>query len=65
MHKEHSFNWNLKDLTDTEIYSAIRYLDPDREERDVSDKRFKLTFRVVTLTIAVLAPLILFYVCSH
>ena len=64
MHKEHSFNWNLKDLTDTEIHSAIRYLDPDREERDVSDKRFKLAVRVVTLTIAALA-LILSYVWSH
>ena len=64
MQKEHSFNWNLEDFTDTEIYLVIRYLDPDREERDVSDKPFKLTVRVGTLTIAVLA-LILFYVWSH
>lgn len=64
MQKENSFNGNLEDLTDTEIYLAIRYLVPDQEGRDVRDNRSMLTVRVVTLTIGVLG-LILFYIRSH
>jgi hypothetical protein len=29
MSKKHQSNWNIEDLTDGEIYEAIRRLDPD------------------------------------
>jgi hypothetical protein len=27
-------DWNIEDLTDTEIYAAIRYLEPDPDQAD-------------------------------
>jgi hypothetical protein len=39
MAKKYESKWNIDDLTDAEIYSAIRYLDPDpksgNEQSDV------------------------------
>jgi hypothetical protein len=29
MAEKHELNWNLEDLTEDEIYSTIRYLDPN------------------------------------
>jgi hypothetical protein len=34
MSRKHESKWNLEDFTDTEIYAAIRYLDPDVERGD-------------------------------
>jgi len=31
MSRKHESKWNLEELTDTEIYATIRYLDPDVE----------------------------------
>jgi len=31
-------DWNIGDLTDTEIYAAIRYLEADRRTEDEQDK---------------------------
>lgn len=29
MRKKHQSKWNVKDLSDADIFDAIRYLDPD------------------------------------
>jgi hypothetical protein len=34
MAEKHESNWNVEDLTDAEIYDAIRYLDPNRRDAD-------------------------------
>jgi hypothetical protein len=32
-------DWNIDDLTDTEIYAAIRYLEADRRTEDKQDAK--------------------------
>jgi hypothetical protein len=37
MAERHESNWNVEDLTDVEIYDAIRYLDLDPRDADEVD----------------------------
>jgi hypothetical protein len=65
MGRNNSYNLNLKELTDAEVYLAIRYLDPD-EPRDNGDDRRSMT--MISILILVLGFVGLFfclYQCSH
>jgi hypothetical protein len=38
MARKHESKWNIDDLTDAEIYAAIRYLEPDpKSAKDQND----------------------------
>lgn len=57
MAKEHKSKWNLEDLTDTEIYDAIRYLEADSKSRNAGDctATFVICVSVVILVLGCLA----------
>jgi len=56
MSKKHESKWNIEDLTDPEIYDAIRYLEPEpicrKQEKD--DTAFVICFCVVILLLGCL-----------
>ena len=53
MAKRHESKWNLENLTDPEIYDAIRYLEPNStsgiEEKDDSGVVICISFLIILL----------------
>jgi hypothetical protein len=53
MAKKHESKWNIEDLTDPDIYEAIRYLEPDPKcQKD--DSSFVICITIVILLLGCL-----------
>ena len=50
MSKKHESKWNIEDLSDLDIYNAIRYLEPDPIFRKQKDE----TAFVISVTVVIL-----------
>ena len=63
MAKKHESKWNLEDLSDPDIYDAIRYLEPEQtvaNERN-DDTTFVICFCAVILLLGLLGFMFLYY----
>jgi hypothetical protein len=49
MAKKHESKWNIDDLTDAEIYAAIRYLDPNPKSGDKQNGVISATILILLL----------------
>jgi hypothetical protein len=51
MAKKHESKWNIEELTDPDIYDAIRYLEPDpiRRKQQKEDTAFVICVTVIIL----------------
>jgi hypothetical protein len=63
MAKKYEPKWNIEDLTDPEIYEAIRYLEPQQTTAsDQNDETaFVICFCVVILVLGLLGFTCLYY----
>ena len=63
MAKKRASKWNFEDLTDPEIYNAIRYLEPDpicrKQQKD--DTAFVICFVIVIALLGSLGFIWLYY----
>ena len=57
MAKKHDSKWNLEDLTDADVYAAIRYLEPGPRTANEQngDTAFVISFGLVILLLGCLA----------
>ena len=61
MGRKDSSNWNLEELTNAEVYLAIRHLDPDEHARaDCEDRRSMIMINILILVLG-LVGLLCFY----
>ena len=63
MAKKYESKWNIEDLTDPEIYEAIRYLEPKQTTVNQQDDEtaFVICFCVVILVLGFLGFMCLYY----
>ena len=63
MAKKHESKWNIEDLSDSDIYDAIRYLEPDQiwEQQHNHDTAFAICLCVVILLLGLLGLMCLYY----
>ena len=63
MAKKHDSKWNIEDLTDPEIYDAIRYLEPNSaswsEEND--DSGLVICISLLILSLGCLGVMLLYW----
>ena len=52
MEKKHELKWNIEDLTEPEIYDAIRYLEP--HPRSTNEKRDDTAALVAAIVFVIL-----------
>ena len=66
MRRNHSYDRKMEELTDSEVHSAIRYLDPDDEVIRESEKSSssELSVSIVSALLAFIG-LICFYLWFH
>jgi len=61
MAKKHEPKWNIEDITDEEIYEAIRYLEPaPRRKKEQNDEIPVICFCVVILLLGFLGFMCLY-----
>jgi hypothetical protein len=51
MGRRDSSDWNVEELTDSEVYLSIRHLDPDEQARDDWDDRSMLIVSILILVV--------------
>jgi hypothetical protein len=63
MAKKYESKWNIEDLTDPEIYEAIRYLEPQQTtaNQQNDETAFVICFCVVILVLGFLGFTCLYY----
>jgi hypothetical protein len=63
MAKKYESKWNIEDLTDPEIYEAIRYLEPQQPtaNQQNDETAFVICFCVVILVLGFLGLTCLYY----
>jgi hypothetical protein len=63
MAKKHESKWNIEDLTDREIYDAIRYLEPTslRGTKESEDSSVVICVSIVMLLLGCFGVILLYW----